>query len=182
MKIGNSMQFNSRTSFGMALKITPAAKDSLQKTTMDTIQKLAKAGEELKDTKFYHLEIGENLAPRIDSIYANSHKAPFRPVKPNDEFLVIETKWDGTELNGLKKGSNYSVVVKFSSKEEAIKEYDKLHNMNTDLDRAVEVTKVFEKRELQKEAEKTDADKLREAVKKAAADLIAKFGAESHIK
>lgn len=99
-----------------------------------------------------------------------------------NKFLVIETKWDGTELNGLKKGSNYSVVVKFSSKEEAIKEYDKLHNMNTDLDRAVEVTKVFEKRELQKEAEKTDADKLREAVKKAAADLIAKFGAESHIK
>ena len=67
MQIHNNPQFSQQkaASFGMALKIKPEAREALENTTMSVIEKLQKFGEELKDTKYYNLEIGKDLRPRI---------------------------------------------------------------------------------------------------------------------
>lgn len=185
MQINNNQcHYPKSTSFGMALKITPKAEKALEEASMETIEKLQKVGEALKDTKYYHLEIGENLTPRIDSPYANSYVPPFKPIKPAkyDEFLPIETTWDGTNVSGVSKGNKYHVSIQFNTAEQAQKAYDKLNNMHSDLDRAVEITKLLDEKEVKK-IEKQNADnELKVKIKAAALDLINKFGAPSHEK
>lgn len=179
MQINNTPQCpkTQSTSFGMALKISPKAQKALEEASMETIEKLGKIGEELKDTKYYDLEIGENLAPRINSVYANAYIAPFRPNgKPYDEFLSIKTTWDGTELGDLKRGKEYHTAIKFANQEEAIKAYEKLKSQHSDLDRAAELTKMLDKREIEKAVEEAGKKDYKEAVKDAAADLMKKFG------
>lgn len=58
------MQINNNCSspnFGMALKISKGARKALENASFDEIKALQKAGEELKDTKFYHVSVDENL-------------------------------------------------------------------------------------------------------------------------
>lgn len=58
------MQINNNSSsqnFGMALKISKGARKALQNASLTEISNLQKAGEELKDTKFYHVAVDENL-------------------------------------------------------------------------------------------------------------------------
>lgn len=47
--------------FGMALKISKGARKALESASLDEIEALEKAGKELKDTKFYHVAVDENL-------------------------------------------------------------------------------------------------------------------------
>lgn len=64
------MQVNNNTqspNFGMALRINPKATENLKKCSIETIKKLQEAGEELKDTKFYHVAVDENLGCKIES-------------------------------------------------------------------------------------------------------------------
>ncbi len=165
------------TSFGMALKISPKAQKALEEASMETIEKLGKIGEDLKNTKYYNLEIGENLAPRINSPFANAYTAPFKPsMKPYDEFLSVITTWDGTEFEKLKRGKEYHTTIKFANKEAAIKAYEKLKSQHSDLDRAVELTKMLDKREIEKATESAEKSNYRKSVKNAAADLMKKFG------
>ena len=61
---GKTMQINNNCSspnFGMALKISKGARKALENASFDEIKTLQKAGEELKDTKFYHVAVDENL-------------------------------------------------------------------------------------------------------------------------
>ena len=173
---------NNAASFGMALKITPAAREALQKTTMETIEKLQKAGEELKDTKFYHLEIGKNISPRIDSKYAASYVAPFKVQKPRDEFLNIETIWDGTEVYDFKRGMKHTAAIKFENKAAAMEAYGKLKNMTSDFDKAVELTKLFDKRAIQRETRELAEKEREQKIIAAANKLMEQFGAEPHVK
>lgn len=58
------MQINNNCSspnFGMALKISKGARKALENASFDEIEALEKAGKELKDTKFYHVAVDENL-------------------------------------------------------------------------------------------------------------------------
>ena len=184
MQINNYAHSSNSSSFGMALKITPAAKSALEKATMKQIEQLQKAGEALKDTKYYHLEIGEGLTPRIDSPYANSYLPPFSPVKPTalDPYLSIKTTWDGTTINGRTKGQEVHPAIKFDTAEQAESAYNKIKNMYSDIERATEITKLMDKAEIKKiesrDAETANKAKIQAAVK----DLLAKFGAESHVK
>lgn len=177
------MQLNNNVhspNFGMALKITPAAMDALQSSSMKTIDKLAKIGDDLKDTKFYHLEIGEGLAPKIDSCYANSYTAPFSVEKPCDEFLRFNTTWAGTGRDRV--GTEFSDFIKFANKEKALEAYNKISESISDVDRAALLTKMLDDREIEKDTIKTAAQVEAAKVKEAAQKLFEQFGAEPHVK
>ncbi len=64
MQINNNVQ---SPNFGMALKISKGAKKALENCSNETIEELQKAGEALKDTKFFHVKIDDNLGAKIDS-------------------------------------------------------------------------------------------------------------------
>lgn len=64
------MQVNNNYSspnFGMALKISKGAKKALENASFDEIKALQKAGEDLKDTKFYHIAVDENLKCKLQA-------------------------------------------------------------------------------------------------------------------
>ena len=133
-------------------------------------------------TKFYHLEIGEDLKPRIDSVYAGSYVKEFSPVEPHDEFLSINTVWDGTEFKNIRKGMPFQTTIKFDTKEAALDAYKKLKSTTNDIDKAAELTKMFEQRAVKREAESSAAYKEKINVKNAVAKLMERFGGEAHIK
>lgn len=51
--------------FGMALRIKKGAKEALQDCSMETIKQLQEAGEKLKDTKFYHVVVNDDLSAEV---------------------------------------------------------------------------------------------------------------------
>lgn len=172
------------SSFGMALKVTPAAREALERASMETIQKLQNAGEELRNTKYYNLEIGENLTPRIDFFGADAYVPPFtinRPFRYDDSFSV-NMRYDGSECTGYKKGQPIGRLLKFANEKAAVAEYDKLHNMHSDIDRAVELTKLFEKQYIDSETSKAAEKNKMDAVKKATDKLFEMFGSDAHVK
>jgi len=62
MQVNNNVQ---SPNFGMALKISKGAKQALKELPMETIENLQKAGEKLKDTKFYHVKVNDDLTAQI---------------------------------------------------------------------------------------------------------------------
>lgn len=62
MQINNNVQ---SPNFGMALKISKGAKEALKDLPMETIKDLQKAGEELKNTQFYHVKVNDELKAAI---------------------------------------------------------------------------------------------------------------------
>ena len=184
MQINNNPQIpqQKNASFGMALRITKPAMEALENSSMETINKLAKIGEDLADTKYYHLEIGKDLKPRIDSVYANSYVGEFKPIQPNDELLSIKTYWDGIEALGTKKGTEYHPTIQFANKEAALAAYSKLNSLHNDIDRAAALTKMLDDREIEKQAADSAARVEKQKVKEAASKLMEKFGGEAHIK
>lgn len=62
MQVNNNVQ---SPNFGMALKLQKGSKEALKKLPMETIEKLQKAGEDLKDTQFYHVEVADDLSAKI---------------------------------------------------------------------------------------------------------------------
>lgn len=176
------MQINNTTSspnFGMALKIKPSAMESLKKAPIETLESLEKIGTDLKDTKYYHLEIGENLNPEITSPYANKYSGSFEVKKPDrlyPELLNYRTEWAGTELNGMKKGERYDAIISYSSKEAALEAYNKINNAKSNLEKAAILTKELDNREIQKRAieeQERLANKIKE---EKATSLFDRFG------
>lgn len=62
MQVNNNVQ---SPNFGMALKISKGAQKALEQLPMETIESLQKAGQELKDTKFYHVKVDDDLKAAI---------------------------------------------------------------------------------------------------------------------
>lgn len=54
MQINNNVQ---SPNFGMALKINPGARKALKECSLETVQNLQKAAEDLKDTKLFHVKV-----------------------------------------------------------------------------------------------------------------------------
>ena len=88
MQINNNVQ---SPNFGMALKISKGAKAALKELPMDSINRIQKAGAELVDTKFYHVEIDDKLTPRLTA-------------DKDAYFGLFKTK-DFSTHHGIEKGS-----------------------------------------------------------------------------
>ena len=165
MQIHNNPQLSQQkaASFGMALKIKPEAREALENTTMSVIEKLQKFGEELKDTQYYNLEIGKDLRPRIKFWGADAYIPPFKinSLSKYDNFFSVNMIYDGTESAGFKKGQEIGRLLEFSNTQEAI-------------DRAAEITKLLEKKQIDihnaSKIKKEEQDKV-----KAAADKLFKM-------
>lgn len=180
---GNFMQVNNvsnnSASFGMALKIKPGAKSALKETSLDFIQKLQKSGTELKDTRYYDLEIIEGGTPRIAAThFANAYVPPFDFKKPSDQFLHVATKWDGNVFSDLTKGSNYDLVIKFANNAVAKDVYKSLAK-KTDFDKALELTKILERRAIEKNNELINAENYKKQVADAVDKLFGQFGQDA---
>ena len=75
MQVNNNVQ---SPNFGMALKLQKGSKEALKKLPMETIEKLQKAGEDLKDTQ---LEILKYCDVLVDGPYVEELRditLPFR--------------------------------------------------------------------------------------------------------
>ncbi len=182
------MQVNNNYSspnFGMALKIKPEAMESLKKAPMETLETLERIGENLKDTKYYHMEILENLEPRITSPYANKYRG-FFDVKPTDKsdklspsnFLTFSTLWDGTEIYGYNKGKKIQEAIQYASSEAADAAYKKISSAPTELEKIAMITKELDNREIERVAQEKANKELTEAVENKANDLFSKFGSK----
>lgn len=66
MQINNSVQ-TPQQHFGMALRVDKGAAKELKTLPMEIIENLQKAGEELKDTKFFHVRVDDKLGAKIES-------------------------------------------------------------------------------------------------------------------
>lgn len=168
------------TNFGMALRINTNAQKALENASLETIQALQNAGKELKDTKFCDLEIGENLTPRIDSVYANSYVPPFTPIKPDNNILLVETQWDGTELKGLAKGAIYHTSVKFENKEAALEAYNNIKSAHTNIEKATLLTKMIDNEFVKRDIAETKLKTSKETIKNMAKYLMEEFGSDTH--
>lgn len=184
MQVNNNPQLPQAASFGMALKITPAAREALEKASMETIQKLQKAGEELKDTKYYHLEIGKDLTPRIDFWGADAYIPAFKikPPAKYDNSFSVDMVYDGAETLGYKKGQKIGKLLEFVNEEAAKAGYEKLHNMHSDIDRAVEITKLLDNKQIAREKERAAKRSEQEKIKVAVDKLFEMFGGNTHVK
>ena len=179
------MQINNNYSspnFGMALRIKPEAMEALKKAPMETLETLEKIGDNLKDTKYYHMEILENLEPRITSQYANKYRDSFEVPRPSEnrhsDLLTFNTIWDGTEIYGNKKGQKVQEVIKYASNEAALEAYQRIKAAPTSLERAAILTKELDNREIERVAETKAKDELAKAIENKANDLFSKFGSK----
>lgn len=177
MQISNNMQ---SPNFGMALRIKSSALDSLKDMSRSDVEKLQKAGEALKDTKYYHLLIGENGERTVVSPFANKYKGGSFSVKePTDEFLKFDAIWAGTESGNLKPGDAYSGAIKFSNKEAAQKAYkDISQTCSYGPEKDVKMIKYLDAREIEKDAEAKTIQEEKNAIANMVDDLFAKYPAE----
>ncbi len=90
--------------FGMALKINKRAASRLQTKTMSTLLNIEDAGERLKDTKFFHVKIDNNLQVKLQ----NSNRR-FLPLINTDEFSSSRIPDSKTLKVQLKDGRNYHI-------------------------------------------------------------------------
>ena len=178
------MQINNNYSspnFGMALKIKPEAMQALKKAPIETLETLEKIGDNLKDTKFYHLEIGEQASPRITSPYANKYSDVFEVEKPKElypEFLPFKSIWDGTEISGMKKGDPFEGVIKYSSEKAALEAYNKINSANSKLEKAALLTRELDNKEIENDIARQAQIELEKAQEEKAKNLFNKFGVD----
>lgn len=91
--------------FGMALRVDKGAAKELKSLPMEVIENLQKAGEELKDTKFFHVRVDDKLGAKIESdkdapyglfnngeYFANRHGIckSAGEIVPDDRILMID--------------------------------------------------------------------------------------------
>lgn len=175
MQVNNVQQ---SPNFGMALRIKPSAVDALKTFSRGEIEKLQKAGQALKDTKYYHLEIGENGERKIVSPYANKYKGgSFMVKEPSDEFLKFNATWAGRESRDLKPGHEYNGCIKFFDKEFAKSAYAAIKEASG-VERDVKMIKYLDAREIQKAAEEEARRAEAKEISNMVDDLFAKYPAQ----
>lgn len=85
------MQINNSTSPNFkALMIEPVAKETLRKYDMPTLNKVAKAGELLKDTQFYNLRINEKANLCLEVVKEKINDCFFGVFKPEKFFTRVK--------------------------------------------------------------------------------------------
>lgn len=160
-------------SFGMALKIKPAAVAELNKRPIEYIYMLQKAGKKFENYKYTNLTIGENLSPRVEFTKTGEVYKGFAPdlKEPDNKFLKFNTWLCPKEGISTPK----PVELEFISNEEAKKAYANLKDMKSSTERAIEFTRMAEKSEAIKYGDiikPESATDVSEAVK----NLFEKYG------
>ena len=179
MQISNNMNRFSAPQFGMALRINNGAEKFLQGKSMQTLEKLSKAGEEMKDFKFYDLEVWEKGYRIKSKRYANAYISPALDMErdPNKyrtfNDVTISTIYDG--VSGP-NGQKYPLMFEFSNNDEAVKAYNKYKNFTSDEDKYIELTKMLETKDVEKAAKEAQEKKAIDAKDNFISGLMDKFG------
>ena len=152
MQISNNYSDMNFTS----LRIKSSAKKALEEASLDVLNKLDRIGEDLENVKKYHLELSENLQPRIIS-NTEQYKAPFKMVDPKTnaggKLVQMEVTWDGptepyrseNRYTRLVNGERHFHNIEVRSKEEADGIYAQFKALTTDLDKGAFFTKLMDK-------------------------------------
>ena len=130
--------------FGMAAYFTKlGAKAASSNPSKALNEKISRAAEAVKDTKFYDIQItstdGENVLPRVVSGFANKYLPPYEVCRTNGmDTLKIYAKWDGTNLGGdCVPGTRYPITLMYNSPEEAVQAFTRAKR--SDFDAAAEI-------------------------------------------
>ena len=200
MQINSNPQIpqQKNASFGMALKITKPAMEVLENSSMETINKLAKIGDDLTDTKYYHLVIGKDLKYWIEDCSNPYNKQAYYPnyllcKKPRGTrtyLSVTAMKYDVLHTYFYRESPRRFGIIGFDNREEMLKAYDTLKNTINKIEGAVELTKMLDKYECKRHeqlaaeaAAKRAAEAEKKAkIKEAASKLLEKFGVEEVVK
>lgn len=84
MQVNNNIQ---SPNFGMALKIEKGARKALQNCSLETLKDLERAGADLKNTKFYHVNVDDNLCCTLEG-NKNAYWGPFRVADNYSVYLT----------------------------------------------------------------------------------------------
>lgn len=186
MEIRNNVQ---SPNFGMALRINKGARKALEKRSMETIEKLQKAGEQLKDTKFYHIEVGDDLTAKITADkdayfgffktkdhFANRHGSSKTAgvMVPDDRIIMIENNV-GT-IAGVGRYVPLGEIQPFFNTWGAVGAY----NTVEDVPQLSKIAKILDNVAVKKYAERAAAESAQEVesnnVAKAVGKLLDTFG------
>ena len=155
MHITNNIQSKPSTSFGMALKIKPAAKKFLVKENLSTIKKISKYGEELNKIKYFDLILDANhegLVPIIEQkatkVTESQSIYPTYEAFNEDSWVFIGHALINDRQRHIKYFAgnfpNGNYKMEMSSKSVAKSVVQKIDNAKTELDKAVEIIKAAE--------------------------------------
>lgn len=132
--------------FGMALRIknTPKVAERLKEQPAEAIQCLKEAGEILKDTRFFHVTLGEDLVPRIigkkGAYFGVSEEALLRrPHGVSEDMLVLDDVFQIERKQGLNPESAFNEYSVFSfpvGMLDRLKDANVLANIANELDTA----------------------------------------------
>lgn len=140
----NSIQSNQN--FGMALKISPEATDTLKRCSTEELSKIREIGEKMKDFKFADLELDKFLEPTVINKSKNeAARAIYYPISANGKSLNIVTRpaRDGSVKNLL---SYQNKFLTFDTNQEA-KEAMEILLKKSGIDAAAEYANLVEKSE-----------------------------------
>lgn len=152
MQINNNY---SNTNF-TALKIRPSARTALENTSKEFVNMLNRVGEELKDTKYYTMEIDNKLCPHVYADFGEKYRSPFRIADPRNnaggKFVQIEGIWDGAtepyrsenRYSRLVNGSRHFHTIEMDNSDAARAVYTKFNSLSSDYDKAAYVTKLLD--------------------------------------
>lgn len=107
MEIRNNLSPN----FGMALRIknTPEMAAKLKELPMNVVEKISQAGKDLKNTQYYHVELGDDLVPRLISKEGAYWGTDVRDsiVRYGDNDNLMFDKMYGVSRLGIKTDDGY---------------------------------------------------------------------------
>lgn len=185
MQVNNNMQSQN---FGMALRIKPGARKALEECSMDTIKTVQKAGEDLKNTKFFHVTIDETgckLESDKDAYFGlfknNEYKTHYGEKKEAgkmvtaDNIIMIENE-NGSTIAGVGR------YVPYGKTEPFYNTWDALGSINDVKDVPVlsKLAKILDSVAIEKYNEqlagKTAAELEKAEVSKAVGSLLDTFG------
>lgn len=170
-----------------ALKIKPSARQALENTSKEFINKLNRIGEELKDTKYYNMELDENLCPHVYAAHGEKYRPPFKIDNPNSypggKFVCIDGIWDGmteayrseNRYSRLINGNNHFHNIEMDNSDAAKAVYSKFNSLDSEYDKAAYVTRLLDDEAKSKKMwvpNIVDQDNIKKGVD----NLLKKFG------
>ena len=140
---------------------------------MEFIYMLQKAGKKFENYKYTNLILGENLSPRVEFTKTGEVYKGFVPDfrVPENRYLKFNTWLCPKEGYSTSK----SIELEFVTKEEARNAFEKLNNMNSSMERAIEFTRMAEKSEAIKYDDMIKPDSTSD-VPEAVKNLFEKYG------
>lgn len=166
MRVTNNYNQFQHQSFGMALKIKKGADKFLHEQSLDTLKRLASEGENMKNFKFWDLEVDKNGLRVASEKYGHAYRNPeFRFC--SDDLLGIDAVYDGNNTSA--RGEICSIIFELKDSKKAAREYAKIKNMEDQDELYIELTKLLEAEAI----EECTADAQKEQL---ISKLINKFG------